>query len=138
MTASAARPGPPLATAPTRRRTRSRRRALALLAASGLALAGIAMLAVAWLGVGVRAMQASSSDQACLAAAEDDADVRVRFELLPARAVCAWDTGAGREEVVVATSPTGLVVGGLVLVVGGVAGTVAALLPPRTPRRTGG
>jgi len=118
---------------PTRRRRRSRRRALALLVASGLALVGVVMLAVAWIGLGVRTLQASvTSGVPCLVAYEDDPDVAVHFELLPARAVCVRDTGDERQEVVVATSPTAAVVGGLVLAVGGIAGTVTLLLPPRT------
>ncbi|UZN04497.1 hypothetical protein [Cellulomonas sp. S1-8] len=117
---------------PTRRRGRSRRRTLALLVASGCALVGVVLLAVAWFGLGVRALQASTTgDVPCLVAYEDDPDVSVHFELLPPRAVCVRETGDERQEVVVATSPTALVVGGLALGVGGIVGSVVALRPPR-------
>jgi len=130
--APAARPAPP-----TRRPPRSRRRALALLVTSGLALVGVVMLAIAWFGLGVRALQASATgDEPCLVASETEPDVSLHFELLPARAVCVQAAGDERQEVVVATSPTWVVAGGLVLAVGGIAGAVGTLLPPRA--RTGG
>lgn len=120
---------------PTRRRPRSRRRALALLVASGLALVGVLTLAVGWFTIGTTTLRASTTgEQPCLAAYEPGAGVRIRYELLPARAVCAWDVDGTRQEVVVASVPTGVTAGALALAGVGIAGTVAAVLPPRATR----
>lgn len=120
---------------PTRRRGRSRRRTLALLVASGLALVGVVVLGVGWAGIGITTLRASAAgDEPCLAAYEVGSGVDIRYELLPARAVCVRDVDGTRQEVVVASVPTAVTVGGLVLALGGVAGTVAALLPARRTR----
>ncbi|MBO0921721.1 hypothetical protein J1G42_12890 [Cellulomonas sp. zg-ZUI222] len=118
--------------APTRRRPRSRRRALLLLAASGVALVGVLTLAGVWLGLGVNALRVSATgEEPCLVASETDSDVRIRFDLVPARALCVRETGTERDEVVLASAPTGVVVGGIVFAVVGVVGTVLVLLPAR-------
>ena len=120
--------------APTRRRPHSRRRAVQLLAASGLALVGVLTLAVVWLGLGVNALRLSATgDVPCLASQTTD-DARLAFELLPARAVCVHDVEGQRQEVVLASAPTAVVVGGIVLAVGGITGTVLVLRADR--RRT--
>jgi hypothetical protein len=127
-----ARPAPP-----ARRAPRSRRRALALLVATGLGLVGVVMLLVAWVSVGVRTVGAGAdaAPGTCLAAYEArEGGATVRFGIVPARAVCAWDVDGVRRETVVAAVPTGVVVGGLVLLVGGAAGTLAAALPARAGR----
>ncbi|MBO3095743.1 hypothetical protein [Cellulomonas dongxiuzhuiae] len=120
---------------PTRRRGRSRRRTLALLVASGLALVGVVVLGVGWAGIGITTLRASAAgSEPCLAAYEVGSGVEIRYELLPARAVCVRDVDGTRQEVVVASVPTAVTVGGLVLALGGIAGTVAALLPARGAR----
>ncbi|SFK27423.1 hypothetical protein [Cellulomonas sp. KH9] len=119
--------------APTRRRPRSRRRAILLLATSGVALVGVLTLAAVWLGLGVNALRVSATgEEPCLVASETEDDVRLRFDLVPARALCVRGTGAERQEVVLASAPTGVVVGGITLAVVGIAGTVLVLLPART------
>jgi hypothetical protein len=133
----------PLARAvpPTRRAPRSRRRTLALLVVTGLGLVGVVALLASWVGVGVRTVQAGAAAEpgTCLAAYEArDDDASVRFGIVPARAVCAWDVDGSREEVVVAAAPTVVVVGGLVLLLGGVAGAAVAVLPARSARSTVG
>lgn len=121
--------------APTRRQPRSRRRAVQLLAASGVALAGVLTLAFVWLGLGVNALRLSATGEVpCLTASQTADDVRLAFELLPARAVCVHDVGGQRQEVVLASAPTAVVVGGIVLAVGGITGTVLVLRADR--RRT--
>jgi len=120
-----------------RRRVTSRRRALALLVASGLALVGLVVLAVGWFGIGTTTLRASAAGtEPCVAAYEGGAGVQIRYELLPARAVCVWEVEGTRQEVVVASVPVAVTAGALVLAVGGIAGTVAALRPARAARRT--
>lgn len=103
----------------------STRRALGLVLATGAALVGVALVAVAYLGLGVRTLQAAAdpSASACLRAYAEDADVRVRYELLPPRSVCA--DGAGEHEV--ASSPAWQPVGGVALAAGGALGSVLLL-----------
>ena len=120
--------------APTRRRPRSRRHAVLLLVSSGLALVGVLTLAVVWLGLGVSALRVSAAGtEPCLVASESDPDVRLRFDLVPARALCVQGAGADRQEVVLASAPTGVVVGGIVLAAAGIAGTAAVLVAARRP-----
>lgn len=121
---------------PTRRRGLSRRGALALLVASGVALVGVVVLAVGWFGIGTTTLRASAAgSEACLAAYEVGSGVEIRYELLPARAVCVWDVGGVREEVVVASVAPAVTGGALALAVGGGAATAAVLVRARRPRR---
>lgn len=121
----------PLA-APRRRGVPSRRRALALLVASGLALVGVITLGVVYAGIGVRTLRASvAGDQPCLVAYEDDASARVHYTVLPPQGVCTWDVDGRRTEVVVASAPTSLAVGAGALALGGVAGVAAVLVTAR-------
>ncbi|GIG40055.1 hypothetical protein Cph01nite_18170 [Cellulomonas phragmiteti] len=61
--------------------------------------------------------------------------MQIRYEALPARAVCVWDVDGERREVVVASVPAAVTVGALALAVGGIAGTVLVLVTARTARR---
>ncbi|MCC2315237.1 hypothetical protein [Cellulomonas xiejunii] len=118
-----------------RRRVTSRRRALALLVASGLALVGLVVLAVGWLGIGMTTLRASAAGtEPCVAAYEGGAGVQIRYELLPARSVCVWDVDGMRQEVVIASVPPAVTGGALVLALGGIAGTAAVLVRSRRPR----
>lgn len=122
----AARPAAP------RRRGGSSRRALALLLGSGLALVGVLVLGFGWLTIGVSTLRSSAAGtQPCLDAYEAGAGVSVRYELLPARAVCSREVDGVRQEVVVSSVPVAVTVAGLALAVGGGAGTLGVLLAPR-------
>ncbi len=120
---------------PPRRRGPSRRRALALLVASGLALVGVVTVGVVYAGIGVRTLRASvTADEPCLVAYDQDrAGARVRYTVLPPQGVCTWDVDGRTTDVVVASAPTALAVGAWALAVGGVAG-VAVTLAPRPGR----
>ncbi|ADG74012.1 integral membrane protein [Cellulomonas flavigena DSM 20109] len=119
--------------APTRRPARSPRRALVLLVCSGLALVGVVVLAVGWIGIGTATLQATAArTEPCLLAYVPGTTAEVRYEVLPARAVCEWDVDGVRQEVVVASVPVAVTAPALLLALGGVAGTVAALLSRRT------
>ncbi|WP_309134875.1 hypothetical protein [Cellulomonas sp.] len=118
------------APAPARRRDLGRRRALALLVATGLALVGVVTLLVVYVGLAARAMGASvDAEQPCLVAAQDGGTARVRHELLPPRAVCTWQADGEPREVVLASAPTPLVVGAGTLAVAGVLATAVVLVP---------
>ena len=118
--------------APTRRPPRSRRRALALLVCSGLAFVGLVVLAVGWITIGATTLQATAArTEPCLLEYEPGKSAEVRYEVLPARAVCEWDVDGTRQEVVVASVPVGVTATALAAALVGVAGTVAALLPRR-------
>lgn len=120
---------------PTRRRGLSRRGALALLVASGLALLGVVVLAVGWFGIGTATLRASAAgSEPCLAAYEAGSGVEIRYELLPARAVCVWDVDGVRQEVVVASVPPAVTAAGLALAAGGITATAAVLVRARRPR----
>lgn len=124
-----------LRTPPSRRPARSRRRALALLVASGLALVGVGTLAVGWAGIGIATLRASAAGtEPCLDAYRAGSGVRIRYELVPARAVCVWDVGGRREEVVVTSVPPAVTGSALALALGGGACAVAAALPARRVR----
>ncbi|QGQ19972.1 hypothetical protein GC089_13045 [Cellulomonas sp. JZ18] len=112
-----------------RRRTA---RALALLVASGLALVGVLTLGVVYAGLGVRALGSSvEGAQPCVAAVEEDGAARVRWSVLPPRAVCAWEVDGRREEVVVASAPAPLVLVAATLAVAGTAGAAVVLVRGR-------
>lgn len=122
--------------APTRRAPRSRRRALALLVCTGLAFVGVVVLAVGWIGIGTATLQATAArTEPCLLEYEPGRSAEVRYEVLPARAVCEWDVDGVRQEVVVASVPVGVTATALAVALAGAAGTVAAMLPPRAARR---
>ncbi|MFS0705806.1 hypothetical protein AB6N23_14930, partial [Cellulomonas sp. 179-A 9B4 NHS] len=123
-----------------RRRGPSRRRALALLVASGLALVGVVTLGVVYAGIGVRTLRASvTADEPCLVAYDQDvAGARVRYTVLPAEGVCTWDVDGRSTDVVVASAPTPLVAGAWVLAVGGVAGVGVVLVPRPVRARPNG
>lgn len=124
---SADRPAPP-----TRRSPWSRRRALAVLVASGLALVGALTLVVVWAGIGLSTSRAQAAGTpACLAAVDDDGTARVRYQAVPARSTCTWQVDGRTQEVVVASAPTSVVVGALVLGVGGVVASTLLALPRR-------
>lgn len=117
---------------PRRRRAPSRRRALALLVASGLALVGTITLGVVYAGIGVRTLRASvTAEEPCLVAYEQDASARVRYTVLPPQGVCTWEVDGRRTDVVVASAPTALAVGAGTLALGGVAGVAAVLVTGR-------
>lgn len=121
--------------APTRRAPRSRRRALALLVCSGLAFVGVVVLAVGWIGIGTAALQATAArTEPCLLEYEPGKSAEVRYEVLPARAVCEWDVDGLRQEVVVASVPVGVTATALAVALAGTAGTVLAMLPRRAAR----
>lgn len=125
--------------APTRRPARSPRRALALLVCSGLAFAGVVVLAVGWIGIGTATLQATAArTQPCLLAYEPGTTAEVRYEVLPARAVCEWDVDGVRQEVVVASVPVGVTATALAVALAGAAGTVASMVPPRRRPDRGG
>lgn len=114
------------------RRAVVRTRALALLLASGLALVGVLTLGAVYAGLGMRALAAPGDHaQACVAAVGDDGAARVRWSVLPPRAVCAWDVDGRRDEVVLASAPTPLVVAAAGLAAAGATASVVVLLRGR-------
>lgn len=121
--------------APTRRPARSPRRALALLVCSASAFVGVVVLAVGWIGIGTATLQATAArTEPCLLEYAPGTSAEVRYEVLPARAVCEWDVDGVRQEVVVASVPPAVTGGALALAVGGIAGTAAVLVRARRPR----
>lgn len=110
----------------------SRRRALALLLATGLALVGLGILAVGWFGLGVTTLRATAvGTEPCLVAYDAGEGREIRYELLPARAVCVQDVDGVPLEVVVASVPQAVTVSGIVLALVGAVGTAALLLHER-------
>ncbi len=87
----------------------TRRRALALVVASGVTLLGVIVLAAGWITVGVASFQAASDPRGCLAGLEQP-DAEVRYDILPPRAVCTWASSeasgpTAEQTVVVADAP---------------------------------
>lgn len=75
----------------------TRGRALLLVIVSGLTLAGVIVLAAGWITVGVASFQAAADPQGgCLAGLEQP-DARIRYDILPPRAVCTWASSESSE-----------------------------------------
>jgi hypothetical protein len=112
----------------------SPRRALVLLVASGVALAGIVTLVVAWLAIGVTALDAGRvQTEPCLVAYDAGTDdAAVHYTAFPPQSVCTWTVDGTSREVVVASSPPGVVAAGLTAaVLGGATVVVVGVLGRR-------
>jgi hypothetical protein len=112
------------------------RRAVAMLVATLAALVGIVLLVVSWMSVAQTTLLIThDGSEPCLVAygAEDGPfdGARVHYDVLPPRSTCSWVVDGVRQDVVVAQASSSTTSVAVVLLVGGVAGTVGLLVAGR-------
>src|SRR4051812_43248626 len=109
------------------------RRSVAMLVATLAALVGIVVLVVSWTSVAKDTLLVTNDGtEPCLVAygAEDGPldGARVHYDALPARSTCSWLVDGVRQDVVVAQASGATTAVAVVLLVGGVAGTIGLVV----------